>query len=76
MPSGGFLSRLPGPLLKTGIPWMENVVQPLAKSIFISLGLTAAISTADAEIHKKFLGSGTTTLIMSNEEMEEIIKIF
>ena len=55
---------------------MENVVQPLAKSIFISLGLTAAISTADAEIHKKSLGSGTTTLIMSNEEMEEIIKIF
>ena len=76
MPSGGFLSRLPGPLSKTGLPWMENVVQPLAKSIFISLGLTASISTADAEIHKKFLGSGTTTLIMSNEEMEEIIKIF
>ena len=41
----------------------------------IPLGLTAAVSAADAGIHKKILGSGTTTLIISNDEMEDIIKI-
>ena len=41
----------------------------------IPLGLTAAASAADARIHKKILGSGTTTLIISNKEMEDIIKI-
>ena len=39
--SGGFLSRLLGPLLKTGLTLMENVIQPLAKSVLIPLGLTA-----------------------------------
>ena len=52
---------------------MKNVIQPLAKSVVIPLGLTAA--AADAEIHKNILGSGTTTLIISNDEMEDIIKI-
>ena len=83
--SGGFLGRLLGPLLKTGLPLIKNVIKPLAKSILIPLGLTAAASTADAGIHKKILGSGynrpsssalhTTTLIISNDEMEDIIKI-
>ena len=40
--SGRFLGRLLGPLLKTGLPLMKNVSQPLAKSILIPLGLTAA----------------------------------
>ena len=53
---------------------MKNVIKPLAKSVLISLGLTAAASAADAGIHKKILGSGTT-IIMSNDEMEDIIKI-
>ena len=70
--SRGFLGRLLGPLLKTGLPLMENVVKPLAKSVLIPLGLTAAASTADTGIHKKILGSGTTTLIISNDEMEDI----
>ena len=39
------------------------------------LGLTAAASAADAGIHKKILGSGNTTLIISNEEMNDVIKI-
>ena len=39
------------------------------------MGLTAAVSAADAGIHKKILGSGTTTLIISNEEMNDIMKI-
>ena len=76
--SGGFLSRLLGPLLKTVLPLIKNVIIPLAKSILIPLGLTAAASAADAGIHKKILGSGhnnTTTLIISNNEMEGIIKI-
>ena len=42
--SGGFLGRLLGPLLKTGLPLIKNVIKPLAKSVLISLGLTAAAS--------------------------------
>ena len=72
---GGFLRRLLGPLLKTGLPLIKNVIKPLAKSVLILLGLTAAASAADAGIHKKLLGSGTTTLIISNEEMNDITKI-
>ena len=56
---------------------MKNVLQPLAKSVLIPLGLTAAAAAAaeDAGIHKKILGSGTTTLIISNEEIDSIMKI-
>ena len=53
--SGGFLGRLLGPLLKTGLPLIKNVIKPLAKSVLIPLGLTAAASAADAGIHKKSL---------------------
>ena len=73
--SGGFLGRLLGPLLKTGLPLIKNVVKPLAKSILIPLGLTATASAADAGIHKKMLGSGTKTLLISNKEMNDIMKI-
>ena len=62
--SGGFLGRLLGPLLTTGLPLIKNVTKPLAKSVLIPLGLTAAASAADAGIHKKILGSGNTTLII------------
>ena len=51
--SGGFLGKLLGPLLKTGLPLIKNVIKPLAKSVLIPLGLTAATSAADAGIHKK-----------------------
>ena len=74
--SGGFLGRLLGLLLKTGLPLIKNVIKPLAKSVLIPLGLTVAASAADAGIHKKILGSGNmTTLIISNDEIEDIIKI-
>ena len=73
--SGGFLSKLLGPLLKTGLPLTKNVIKPLAKSVLIPLGLTAAASAADVEILKKILGSGKKTLIISNEKMNDIIKI-
>ena len=71
--SGGFL----GPLLKTGLPLIKRVIKPLAKSVLIPLGLTAAASAIDAGIYKKILGSGhsnNTTLIISNDEMD-ILKI-
>ena len=71
-----FLGRLLGPLLKTGLPLIKNVIKPLAKSVLIPLGLTAAASAADAGIHKKILGSGNNiTLIISNDEINDIIKI-
>ena len=74
--SGGFLGRLLGPLLKTGLTLIKNVIKPLAKSVLFPLGLTTAASAADAGIHKKILGSGnTTTLIISNDEMNDVIKI-
>ena len=73
---GGFLDRLLGPLLRTGLPLMKSVIQPLAKSVLIPLGLTAAASAADARMNKKILGSGhNTTSIISNKEMEDIFKI-
>ena len=56
--SGGFLGILLGPLLRSGLPLMKNVIKPLAKSVLIPLGLTAAASAADAGIRKKILGSG------------------
>ena len=74
--SGRFLGRLLGPLLKTGLPLISNVIKSLAKSVLIALGLTGAASAADAGIHKKILGSGNnTTLIISNDEINDIIKI-
>ena len=52
---------------------MKSVITPLAKNVLIPLGLTAA---ADAGIHKKILGSGNnTTLIISNKDMDDLIKI-
>ena len=81
--SGEFLGRLLDPLL-TELPLIKNVIKPLAKSVLIPLGLTALASAADAGIQKKLLGYGkipldlakqATTLILSNDEMEDIIKI-
>ena len=73
---GGFLGRILGPLLKTGLPLIGNVLKPLAKSVLIPLELTAAAASAtDAAIHKKMFGSGVTTLIISIEEMNDILKI-
>ena len=69
--SGGFLgsllSKLAGPLMK--------VVVPLAKNILASLGITAAASAIDAVIQNKIHGSGLSTLIISNEKMNEIMEI-
>ena len=71
MQSGGFLgnllSKLAGPLMK--------VAMPLAKNVLALLALAAALSAIDGSIKEKMFGSGTTTLIISNDEMNNIIKI-
>ena len=64
---GSLLSKLAGPLMRVAIPLAKNVLAPL--------GTTAAASAIDAGIQKKIHGSGTTTLIISNEEMNDIMKI-
>ena len=69
--SGGFLwsllGKLAGPLIKVAFTLAKNVLTPL--------GITAAVSAIDAGIQKKIHGSGTKTLIISNEEMNHIRKI-
>ena len=69
--SGGFLGSL---LSKLAVP-LIRVTVPLAKHILAPLEITATASAIDAEIQKKIHGSGTTTLIISNNEMNDIIKI-
>ena len=68
--SGGFLGnllgKLAGPLMK--------IAMPLAKNVLAPLGISAAMSAIDGNIKKKMLGSGTTTLIISNDEMDKIVK--
>ena len=75
--SGGFLGRLLGPLLKTELPLIKSVIKPLIESVLVPLELTVAASAANAGTHKKILGSGhnNTTLIISNDEMDDILKI-
>ena len=58
-----------------GLPLIGNVLKPLAKSILIPSGVTASVSATDAAIHKKMFGSNTITLIISNEEMNDIMKM-
>ena len=72
---GWFLVRPLGPLLKPGLPLMKNILKPLAKSVLIPLGLTAVALATVAAIYKKMFGSGTTTLIISKKEMNDILKI-
>ena len=54
---------------------MKNSFKQFAKSVLISLGLTAAVSATDAAIHNRMFGFDTMTLIISNEEMNDIMKI-
>ena len=59
------------PLMTAGLPLMKMVLTPFAKSVLIPLALTVAASATDAAIQKKIYGSGTTALIISNEEIED-----
>ena len=65
--SGSLLSKLEGSLMKVAVLF--------GKIILALLGITAAASAIDAEVQKKMHGSGTTTLIIPNKEMNEIMKI-
>ena len=67
--SGGFLGKLLGPLLKTGFPLLKSVIKPLGL-----LGLTAACSAIDAGV-KKLYGSGSKTLVISNDDIQDVLKI-
>ena len=62
-PSGGFLGRLLGPVLKTGLSLMKNVLKTQAKIVLIPLRLTAAASATDAAIHKKNFGTGCPRML-------------
>ena len=64
---GSLLSKIAGLLMKVAVP--------IANIILAPLGITAAASAIDAGIQKQIHGSGTTTLIISNEEMNGIMKI-
>ena len=68
--SGGFVGSL---LSKLAVPLMKGVV-PLEKNILAPLWITAATSKIDAGIQKKIHGSETANLIVSNEEMNDIMK--
>ena len=69
--SGGFLgsllSKLAGPLMKVAVSLAKNILAPL--------GITATAAAIDGAIQKKMHGSGETNLIISNEEMNNIMKI-
>ena len=70
MQKGEFLRFLVS-LLKSGLPLLRSVIEPLGM-----LGLTAAASATDAAINKKILGSGNhTALIISNDDMDDLLKI-
>ena len=64
---GALLSKLAGPLMKAAVPLAKNILAPL--------GITAAASAINAGIQKKIHASGTTTLIISNEEINDVMKI-
>ena len=64
---GSFLSKIAGPLMKVAVP--------LAKNILVPVGVIAAASAIDAKIQKTIHGSGIATLIISNEEMNDILEL-
>ena len=61
--------------MRFGLPLMKNVLRPLAKDIFLQLGATVALSAINVAIQKNIYGSWMTTMIISNKEMEDIVKI-
>ena len=64
---GLLFSKIAGPLMKVAVPLAKNVLAPF--------GRTVSASAIDVGIQKKIHGPGTTTLIISNEEMNDIMKI-
>ena len=73
--SGLLLGSLLGSLIKTGLPLTGNILKPLAEIVLIPLVLTVAVSATEAGIRQKMIGSGMTTLIISDKKINDIIKI-
>ena len=71
---GGLLDFL-APLIRAGLPLMKNVLMPLAKSVLIPSNFTIGCMSSKYSCSKKFFGLGMTTLIISSEEMKDIMKI-
>ena len=63
------------PLMKSGLRLIKSGLTPLGKNVLLPFGWSTGISAADAAIQKKIYGSGSTASIISNEEMEDIMKI-
>ena len=61
--------------MTAGLPLMKSALMPLAESVLLASGLSVAMSATDAVIQKKIYGSASTALVISNEEMEDIMKI-
>ena len=61
--------------MKVSLLLIKNEIKPSAKSVLVPLRLTSAASAVDRDIHKKVLGCGTATLIISNEEINDIMKL-
>ena len=61
--------------MTAGLPLMKNVLTALAKNVLLPFGLSAGTSAADAAVQKQIHGSGTTALIILNEEVRDIMKI-
>ena len=55
--------------------WIGNVLKPLAKIVLIPLGFTAVASATDAAIDEKISGSAVKTIIISTEEMNDVMKV-
>ena len=72
---GKYPERLIASFLKNCFSLMKNVLKPLGKSALIPLGLATAALATDVAILKKIFRSGMTALIISNEEMDDIMKI-
>ena len=72
---GGFLNRLLGPLLKTGLTLIGNVLKSLTKNVLVPLELTATASAIGTAVQKKLFSSGTTTLMFSIKDLSDIMKL-
>ena len=69
---GGFLNFLRP---KADLPLMKSVFTPIAKNVLLVSRLLAGMPAADTAIQKKNYGSGGTTLVISNDQIEDIMKI-
>ena len=75
MQSGKFIGKILTSLMRVGLLSMKKTLTLLAKRVLVTFGLTRAASATDVALRKKIQGSEMTTLIISNKEKKDIIKI-